>query len=42
MKRKYSYFDKLCALSYMCSMASTPLAARAQDIKRCAATLNDR
>ena len=42
MKRKYSYFDKLCALSYMCSMASAPLTARAQDIKHCSAALNER
>lgn len=42
MKRKYSYFDKLCALNYNYLMATAPLAARAKDIKRCTATLNNR
>lgn len=34
MKKQYSYFDQLCALSYMNLCATHPGLARYQDVRR--------
>lgn len=42
MKTKYSYFDRLCALSYGAMMLEHPTFAKAYDAKRCSDVLSNR
>lgn len=41
MKKQYSYFDQLCAVSYLSLCASNPGLARFQDIRRCSDMLRN-
>ena len=41
MNKIYSFFDQLCAISYLSLAANHPMTARYQDVRRCTDMLSN-